>query len=311
MSATKENTGMLRSVCRIVTFVLVILIVTNTALAKSPKESAATEKSAVDRPKRAGPLDDFDRGVPRSSVMGFFKASREGDYERAAKYLDLRNLPKGLDPSQGADLARRLKIVLDRSLWIDLDLLSTNPEGQSDDGLPSYRDMVGRIKTPKKTVDIFLQRVPRQDGVYIWKFSNRTVAEIPHLYKHFGYGPLEETLSKLFPDVQFLGWQLWQWALFLIIAALTYLIALVSTWVCGSFPPSPRDRAEPSDCLVHHRPRPYSPVVSFGQARGLYCRAFNDSPRFNPGRDLDDHRLYLGLDATHRHCFRFVGGSVG
>jgi len=235
MSATKENTGMLRSICRILTTVFVILIVINTALAQTPKESAATEKPAAKMPKRAGPLDDFDRGVPRSSVMGFFNAARSGNYERAAQYLDLRNLPRGLDPSQGADLARRLKIVLDRSLWIDFDLLSTNPEGQSDDSLPSYRDMVGRIKTPKKTVDIFLQRVPRKDGVHIWKFSNRTVAEIPLLYQHFGYDPLEETLSKLFPDVQFLGWQLWQWALFLILAGLAYLFALLSTWVVALF----------------------------------------------------------------------------
>jgi len=235
MSAIKGNTDMLRSICRIVTTVLVIFVVTNTAHPQTPKESAATEKPAAEMPKRAGPFDEFDRGVPRSSVLGFFKAARVGDYERAAKYLDLRNLPIGLDPSQGPELAHRFKIALDRSLWIDLGLLSTNPEGQSEDGQPSYRDMVGRIKTPEKTVDILMQRVPRQDGVYIWKFSNRTVAEIPHLYEHFGYGPFENTLSKLFPDVQFLGWQLWQWAVFFILSALAYLLALFSTWVVALF----------------------------------------------------------------------------
>jgi MscS family membrane protein len=235
MSSTKGNTGMLRSICRIMAIVLVILVGTNTAHPQTPKESTATAKPAAEMPKRTGPFDEFDRGVPRSSVLGFFKAARMGDYERAAQYLDLRNLSKGMDPGQGPDLAHKLKIALDRSLWIDQDLLATNPEGQSEDDQPSYRDMVGRIKTPEKTVDILLQRVPRQDGVYIWKFSNRTVAEIPHLYEHFGYGPLEETLSKLFPDVQFLGWQLWQWALFFILAALSYLLVLLSTWVVALF----------------------------------------------------------------------------
>jgi MscS family membrane protein len=234
MSATNGDTGMFRSICRIVT-VLVILVVTNTASAQTSKVGAGAEKPAAEMPKRVGPLDEYERGVPRSSVQGFFKAVRVGDYERAAKYLDLRNLPEGLNPSQGPDLARKFKIALDRSFGIDLDLLSTNPEGQSEDGLPSYRDMVGRIKTPKKTVDVLLQRVPRQDGVNIWKFSNRTVAEIPYLYKHFGYGPFESTLSKLFPDVQFLGWQLWQWSLFFILATLAYLLALVLTWVVALF----------------------------------------------------------------------------
>ena len=234
MNATNGDTGMFRSICRIVT-VLVILVVTNTASAQTSMVGAGAEKPAAEMPKRVGPLDEYERGVPRSSVQGFFKAVRVGDYERAAKYLDLRNLPEGLNPSQGPDLARRFKIALDRSLWIDLDLLSTNPEGQSEDGLPSYRDMVGRIKTPKKTVDVLLQRVPRQDGVYIWKFSNRTVAEIPHLYKYYGYGPFESALSKLFPDVQFLGWQIWQWSLFFILAPLAYLLALVATWVVAFF----------------------------------------------------------------------------
>ncbi len=235
MSATNGDTGMFRSICRIMAIVLVILVFTDTASAQTSKVGAGSEKPTDEMPKRAGPLDEFDRGVPRSSVLGFFKAVRVGDYEQAAKYLDLSNLPEGLDPSQGPDLARRFKIALDRSFWIDLDLLSTNPEGQSEDGHPSYRDMVGRIKTPEKTVDILLQRVPRQDGVYIWKFSNRTVAEIPHLYKHFGYGPFENTLSKLFPDVQFLGWQLWQWTIFFILTALAYLLVLLLTYVVALF----------------------------------------------------------------------------
>jgi MscS family membrane protein len=42
-------------------------------------------------------------------------------------------------------------------------------------------------------------------------------------------------LSKLFPDVQFLGWPLWQWTFFLILAALAYLFALVSTWAVAVF----------------------------------------------------------------------------
>jgi MscS family membrane protein len=109
--------------------------------------------------------------------------------------------------SQGPELARHLKVVLDRTMWVDLDTVSDDPKGHLEDGLPTYRDSLGRLKTPKRTVDILLQRVPRKDGVYIWKFSNRTVAQIPHLYRHFGYGPFEERLSKLLPDYTFLGWQ--------------------------------------------------------------------------------------------------------
>jgi MscS family membrane protein len=197
------------------------------------KEGEATEKSKKAETFPAGPVDEFDRGTPRSSVKGFFKATRGGDYERAAHYLDLRHLPGWIDKNEGPELARQLKIALDRTIWLDLEQISGDPKGNLEDGLPSQRETLGYIKTPEKTVDILLQHIPREDGVFIWKFSNRTVAEIPQLFEHFGYRPFEEVLSKVFPDFTLLGWQLWQWAFFLISLPLTYLAALVPTWIAG------------------------------------------------------------------------------
>ena len=226
----------------LVCLILACLLASYTALAQPAvqnankevsKEGEATEKSKKAETFPVGPVDEFDRGTPRSSVKGFFKAARGGDYERAAQYLDLRNLPRRIDKSEGPELARQLKIALDRTLWVELEQISGDPKGNVEDGLPSQRETLGYIKTPEKTVDILLQRIPREDGVLIWKFSNRTVAEIPQLYKHFGYRPFEEMLSKVFPDFTLLGWQLWQWALFLIALPLTYLAALLPTWIVG------------------------------------------------------------------------------
>jgi MscS family membrane protein len=135
--------------------------------------------------KPLGPADELNRGVPRSSLKGYLKAARDGDFERAAKYLDLRYLPGRMDKSQGPQLARQLKIALDKTLWFDLETVSAHPDGFTDDSLPLNRDIIGRIETPGKTVDILMQRVTRGDGVDIWKFSNQTVGEIPHLYEHF------------------------------------------------------------------------------------------------------------------------------
>ena len=201
------------------------------ALKKEAKEEKTAEKSEKEKPK--GPRDEYNRGNPRSSVEGFIAATRDGKYEKAAQYLDLRNLPIWIDAGEGPELARKLKIIMDRAFWIDLELVSTDPDGAQNDGLPFHRDFLDRIKTPYKTVDILLQHVPRDDGVYIWKFSNRTVAEIPHLYGHFGYGPYEEKLIKLLPDFTFLGWHSWQWLVFLIFLPLAFLAALVPTWFAG------------------------------------------------------------------------------
>jgi MscS family membrane protein len=173
-------------------------------------ETAQAEAGAAQKmpPKPAappGPDDQFERGVPRTSVEGFLAAADAGDWERAAEYLDLRNLPRGLGPEQGAELARQLKVVLDRVLWIDLEVVSDHPKGHAEDELPSYRDYLGRIETPDTKVDVLLQRVPRGDGVSIWKFSNATVAEVPALYKHHGFGRLGELRSELIPPGRFLG----------------------------------------------------------------------------------------------------------
>lgn len=179
--------------------------------------------------KPSGPADEFNRGVPRSSLKGYLKAARDGDFLRAANYMDMRYLPGGLDASQGPRLARQLKIALDKVIWFDLEMVSDHPEGFPDDGLPVDRDLIGRIKTPEKTVDILMERVTRADGEHIWKISNQTVAEIPLLYEYFGYGPFEESLSKIFPDAQFLGWQVWQWILWLINLVLSFILAFIVT----------------------------------------------------------------------------------
>ncbi|CAB1083121.1 Potassium efflux system KefA protein / Small-conductance mechanosensitive channel [Olavius algarvensis Delta 1 endosymbiont] len=199
------------------------------------KQSDSKQGSDAEQPetkivKPLGPTDEYNRGVPRGSLKGFLKATRDGDYKRASQYLDLRYLPDRVSEINGHQLARRLKIVLDKELWFDLEVVSDHPAGFTDDGMPANRDVIGRLKTPEKTVDLLMQRVPRGDGAYIWKISNQTVAEIPHLYEHFGYGPFGESMSKIFPDAQFLGWQVWQWILWLINLALAFIVALLITW---------------------------------------------------------------------------------
>jgi len=195
---------------------------------------AEDEKSAASS-KPLGPVDKLDRGVPRTAVGGFFGAVKKNDFETAAEYLDLRNMPRGYSQSDGPELARQLKVVLDRALWVDMDTLSTDPKGHSDDGLPSYRDFVGRISLNDDKVEVLVQRVPRGDGIYIWKFSSETVRGIPQLYREYGYGKWGEKLYLSLPDYRFLTLQTWQWILLLFIILGAYIIAFIPTYIFGWF----------------------------------------------------------------------------
>jgi MscS family membrane protein len=177
------------------------------------------------------PVDEFDRGAPQTSIEGFLAASRDGDYERAAQYLDLRQLPKREVEQKGPLLAKQLKIVLDRSLWVDVDALSDLPEGYTNDGLPSNRDLVGQIKTPDGgTVEILMQRVPRGDGVSIWKISSATVARIPRLWDYFGSSPMWEWFPPALLDTKVVGLSLAGWIVLVAIVGISALAGFVATW---------------------------------------------------------------------------------
>ncbi len=221
-----------------------LLFAPASSIAKEPTLKDLLKDSTVqEEVEKAGPSskpaatpvpdDKYGRGVPRTMALGFVEATNKGDYEHASEYLDLRNLPRGMSAGQGPELARQLRVVLDRKLWVDINALSDEPKGQSDDGLPGFRDLVGKIDHPHGSIDILLQSVPRGDGVNIWKFSNATVAQIPRLYEAYGYGPFGEVLVDWLPSFRFLGFESWQLAGIVLLLVASYLVAMVPTAVAA------------------------------------------------------------------------------
>ncbi|GIW45083.1 MAG: hypothetical protein KatS3mg077_2365 [Candidatus Binatia bacterium] len=191
--------------------------------AQAPETPAAVVPAPT--PTSAGPVDDYDRGTPRSAVRGFLQSCQAQDYARAAQYLDLRRIRASERDDSGAVLARELCRVIDRTVWLDPEQLSDAPEGDRDDGLPAKRESVAVIPSAEKPTRLFLERVAREDGVLIWKFSADTVARVPALYQEFGYGPIEEYLPETLIEMQFLGVRLWQW--------LGLAVAVIAAWFLG------------------------------------------------------------------------------
>ena len=220
-------------------FALLFMLPTPTLAAdEAPTLKEIVEKSDVekiaettDTKPTKGPLDEYGRTTPRSSVMGLANALSKYDFETAVHYLDLRNLPFTLHEEDGTDLARKLLIVAERSMIVDYEAISNDPEGHLDDGLPNYRDRVTAVKTSEGLVDILMQKVPRGDGVFIWKLSNATVAKIPALNEELGYGAIGDRLSLIFPHYKVMGFELWQWGMVLVLLLAGYLFAYIITWL--------------------------------------------------------------------------------
>jgi MscS family membrane protein len=210
---------------------------------EEPTLKQASERKAqlsqIGKPLAGVPDDEFGRGTPRTSLLGFAKATLERDFERASRYLDLTQLPTGLEEGDGPRLARQLRIAVGRQLWVDFEAISISPEGDVNDGLPESRDRIGWIAGAKKSFDIVLQRVPREDGVLIWKFAPSTVADIPQLYEEFGFSRLETVLPSWFFDYRIIGIEIVFWAILLLTAVAVLPVAMMITtglmWVLRRF----------------------------------------------------------------------------
>ncbi len=174
------------------------------------------------------PADEFDRGTPRRSAEGLLAALDEADNETASEYLDLRNLRGEASGLTGAQLARRLYVIIKRATWVDIDELIDDPAGRSNDNLPDYRDSIGVVLDGDKEIRMLMQLVPRGDGVSIWKISNATVSLIPKLYATDGYPEIIEDLRRSVPNVTFLGFELFKWVIIFGVGILAYAVVFLA-----------------------------------------------------------------------------------
>jgi MscS family membrane protein len=142
-------------------------------------------------------------------MQRFDELTRRGAYLEAAIYLDL--VTKA-DQQRAADLARKLKAVLDRRLWVEPQELSPRPGGNPDDALPWHTDELGRI--PTRTGLPYPVRMVRREGRGDdprWVFTQGTVSQVDEWY-----GLLEDQWVRrwmpeplLRPGPLDLMW--WQW----------------------------------------------------------------------------------------------------
>ena len=190
--------------------------------------SPATPTNHVPGPAPAAsappPLDELGRGTPQGTLRGFLDAAALRNDRRAASYLDLRRIPAADVATRGPELAHQLRVVLDNTLY-DLGTISDDPEGRQEAGLPKNRELVGRVETDKGTFSILLERVPRDDGVTIWQFSNVTVSRIPDLYRSLSYGIVGERLPPFLVETRVLRLALWQWIGLAVLLGVSCLIA--------------------------------------------------------------------------------------
>jgi len=159
-------------------------------------------------------------------VTAFLEATTRHEYRRAANLLDLRGMSRAEAAEKGPALARQLRVVLDNTP-IDIDALSDRAEGRKDAGVASGLEIIGRVAGDGGGVSIVLERVPRDDGVLVWKFSRATLAKVPELYQRFTYGVVGEWLPPFLLETRVFGIALWQWIGLAVLVAASLLVAVL------------------------------------------------------------------------------------
>ena len=174
------------------------------------------------RPQTPTPAsaDALGRETPSGTVYGFLQAAESGNYKAAADYLQMAAARR---QSQGADLAEKLKYLMDRSFVGGLRRLSTRPDGSPEYGTPNDQT-IGIFSYGDGEVPVVLVRVGDPNSGKIWLFSSETLSKVPELYDNVHAHRVEKKLPQSLVRNVFLGMPLWQWlALF---AAIPFALAI-------------------------------------------------------------------------------------
>lgn len=167
---------------------------------------------------RLSSAEELDRTTPRRAYVGFMAAARDGDLDRAAKFLDLHALPKAKQATDGPELARTLAYVLEHHVPSAEATLSDDPKE------PLETLSIGTLVVDEDPIAIELTRVRATDGTARFVFSKSTVAAIPELERAYGPNSLEDRLPRALQSPYVLGLAPWQW----IGLALSILVAIVA-----------------------------------------------------------------------------------
>jgi MscS family membrane protein len=190
--------------------------------AQTPPAPPQTPEPSVQAPEPEEEQEAPDS--PRASLRAYLLAARAGDWAKAARYLSLT----ADQAARGPELAERLKGILDRHLWFDLEQISPDPGGNRDDGLAANLEEVGRIPVgDDHTQPVRLVRTSDADGVY-WAFSRATVRNIDAWYGQLDDRWIRDLLadigldSLLLPGPFEILW--WQWIALPVLVLAAWLV---------------------------------------------------------------------------------------
>ena len=213
---------MTRAIRLLVAVLAILLAGAPPVFGQGPLSQAMPKGAAPAAVEQAPAPDPLGRQTPSGTAMGFLAAAAKSDWPRATKFLDTR-----LPSDQAEELARELKVLLDRGLNIDLNRLSRVPEGEQDERLGKNRELVGTIGTKSGKLDVLLARVQRGAEPPVWLFAPETLRDVPAAYEEYEPSLVERFLPEDITRGSGPRYRLWSW----LVVAASVAGALLLAWL--------------------------------------------------------------------------------
>jgi MscS family membrane protein len=229
------------------------------SVAHSPAQLPTPAPPPPAQAEPTAPIDPLGRQTPRGAMMGLLEYSEREDYETAARYLQPM-------PGQDKDLPQRTKEfrALQGKLKGNIGLLSNDPNGTPEPGLPPGQVRAGVLKVNGTTAEVILVRV--NDPAYgkIWLLSKETVASIPKLYAQMK-SEAPTLADRIVPapltSRRLLGMSLAKWLEWLLSISISWLLA----WLLGFL------FSVPERIRCRFRKLPFRPVWETRHGLPLKC----------------------------------------
>ncbi len=170
----------------------------------SPPAAAASAQPAP-------PPDALGRDNPRGCILGFIKAAQDEKYNIAEQYFETSPRQRHEPEQEEEELVNRLLTILNQKFAGALDIVSRDPLGHLDDGLPPDQEQITGVFGGVQPFPIMLLRREDEQGRKIWLFSRQTLDQVPEYYDSLQFPDFEKKIPKTLVTHRLLSMPYWQW----------------------------------------------------------------------------------------------------
>jgi len=193
------------------------------AVSQIPGLGAAPATPA--KPEPTVPPDPLGRETPRGSLLGFIKAAQDERYNIAVQYFQPPGNRRRREEQDDEELAAQLLAIFNQKFAGALDLISHDPAGRLDDGLPPDEERVPGAADFSEKNPILLIRLDEDQGRKLWYFSRSSLDHVPQIYDSLTFPELEKKIPETLVAHRLLSMPLWQW--------IAILLFIPAAWLAG------------------------------------------------------------------------------